>query len=316
MYRRGYFRQQIELTGWQREYWVETDPERLPAALVTGDGGEPLTITVPIYDAVVTAQIWRIDVGRVPLFLLDAERPENDRLDRWITAQLYVGDPYTRLAQYVLLGHRRRARAGGARHRARRRAPQRGPRRLRRARARRPEQATARRSTTRSPRASARSSPRTRPSRPATTPTRPSRSSEALGAFAEESGIDTDTIVRLGRTHPDDAVRAVRRDAVRAAHEPRGQRRERAPRRGRARDVAAAVAGPPGRARCRSGTSPTACTPRRGSARRCARCWTATSATDWMTRVIEPETWAAVDADPRRRAVGRAPRAACARSSS
>ena len=104
MYRRGYFRQQIELTGRQREYWIETDPERLPAALVTADGGEPLTVHVPIYGSVVTAQVWRIDVGRVPLFLLDAERPENDRLTRWITGQLYVGDPYTRLAQYALLG--------------------------------------------------------------------------------------------------------------------------------------------------------------------------------------------------------------------
>jgi glycogen phosphorylase len=104
MYRRGYFRQQVELTGWQREYWTETDPQRLPAALVTVDGGEPLTVRVPIHGAVVTAQVWRIDVGRVPLFLLDAERPENDRLTRWITSQLYVGDPYTRLAQYALLG--------------------------------------------------------------------------------------------------------------------------------------------------------------------------------------------------------------------
>ena len=104
MYRRGYFRQQIDLTGRQREYWIENDPERMPAALVTVDGGEPLTVRVPIYDAFVTAQVWRIDVGRVPLFLLDAERPENDRLTRWITSQLYVGDPYTRLAQYALLG--------------------------------------------------------------------------------------------------------------------------------------------------------------------------------------------------------------------
>src|SRR5207248_1962626 len=49
MYRRGYFRQQIDLSGWQREYWVETDPERQPAALVTLDGGEPLTVCVPIF---------------------------------------------------------------------------------------------------------------------------------------------------------------------------------------------------------------------------------------------------------------------------
>ena len=75
MYRQGYFRQRIDAGGWQHEYWVDTDPERLPAALVTGADGEPLTVTVPVRDMQVTAQIWRVDVGRVPLYLLDAERP-------------------------------------------------------------------------------------------------------------------------------------------------------------------------------------------------------------------------------------------------
>jgi glycogen phosphorylase len=104
MYHQGYFRQRIDNTGWQHEYWVETDPDRAPAALVTGDGGRPLTITVPIHGEDVVAQIWRVDVGRVPLLLLDAERPENSRLARWISSQLYVGEPYTRLGQYLLLG--------------------------------------------------------------------------------------------------------------------------------------------------------------------------------------------------------------------
>jgi starch phosphorylase len=104
MYQQGYFRQRIDSSGWQHEYWVETDPDRLPAALVTDDDGSPLTVTVPIHGEDVVAQIWRVDVGRVPLYLLDAERPENSRLARWISAQLYVGDPVTRLAQYVLLG--------------------------------------------------------------------------------------------------------------------------------------------------------------------------------------------------------------------
>src|ERR671929_1344942 len=58
MYRQGYFRQRIDASGWQQEYWVDTDPERVPAALVTGDDGEPITITVPIVDYEVTAQIW------------------------------------------------------------------------------------------------------------------------------------------------------------------------------------------------------------------------------------------------------------------
>ena len=51
-----------------------------------------------------TIQVWRIDVGRIPLFLLDTDRPENTRGDRWITARLYVGDRQTRLAQYAVLG--------------------------------------------------------------------------------------------------------------------------------------------------------------------------------------------------------------------
>jgi starch phosphorylase len=104
MYRHGYFRQRIDASGWQHEYWVETDPDRVPAALVTGDDGQPITVTVPITDREVVAQIWRVDVGRVPLLLLDADRPENDLTDRWITSRLYVGDAGMRLGQYALLG--------------------------------------------------------------------------------------------------------------------------------------------------------------------------------------------------------------------
>ena len=104
MYQKGYFRQRIDASGWQHEYWVETDPERLPAALVSDAGGEPLTVSVPIGGRPVAARVWRVDVGRVRLFLLDSDCPENDPLARWITARLYDGDPQTRLSQYALLG--------------------------------------------------------------------------------------------------------------------------------------------------------------------------------------------------------------------
>ncbi|MCW2995530.1 MAG: glycosyltransferase family 1 protein, partial [Conexibacter sp.] len=104
LYRQGYFRQRIDLSGWQREYWLDTDAERLPAALVRGEDGEPLTVSVPTHDEEIVAQIWRVDVGRVPLFLLDAERPENSAFARWTTSQLYVGAPEVRLNQYALLG--------------------------------------------------------------------------------------------------------------------------------------------------------------------------------------------------------------------
>ena len=104
MYRHGYFRQRIDASGWQHEYWVETDPERTPAALIKGDDGKPLCIEVPIGERTVVAQVWRVNVGRVPLLLLDADRPENDLTDRWLTSRLYVGDPGVRLGQYALLG--------------------------------------------------------------------------------------------------------------------------------------------------------------------------------------------------------------------
>jgi len=104
MWRKGYFRQRIDASGWQHEYWVDTDPDRLPAALVTTAAGQPLTVTVPIGETAVTARIWRVDVGRVPLFLLDSGCPENGPLERWITGRLYDGDSQTRLAQYALLG--------------------------------------------------------------------------------------------------------------------------------------------------------------------------------------------------------------------
>ena len=104
MYRKGYFRQRIDASGWQHEYWIDTDPQRVPAALVTGADGLALTICVPIGTAEVRARIWRVDVGRVPLFLLDSDIPDNGPLERWITARLYESDEDTRLAQYVLLG--------------------------------------------------------------------------------------------------------------------------------------------------------------------------------------------------------------------
>src|SRR3954451_21265663 len=103
MYRHGYFRQRTDVGGWQHEYWVDTDPDRVPAALVTA-GDQPVTVSVPVADRQVVAQVWRVDVGRVPLLLLDTNRPENAPSDRFITSRLYVGEPDLRLAQYAVLG--------------------------------------------------------------------------------------------------------------------------------------------------------------------------------------------------------------------
>ena len=104
LYRRGYFHQRMDLSGWQQEYWIESDPNVLPAVRVTGPDGSPLTISVPVWDGELAAHVWRVDVGRVPLYLLDAELSENSPLQRWVTARLYEGNRSIRLAQYALLG--------------------------------------------------------------------------------------------------------------------------------------------------------------------------------------------------------------------
>jgi starch phosphorylase len=103
MYRHGYFRQRTDAGGYQHEYWVDTDADRVPAALVSA-GDQPLTVSVPVGDRQVVAQVWRVEVGRVPLLLLDTNRPENTQADRYITSRLYVGEPELRLAQYAVLG--------------------------------------------------------------------------------------------------------------------------------------------------------------------------------------------------------------------
>ena len=73
LYRKGYFRQRIDGGGWQHEYWVDTDPHRLPAARAHPRRNAPMMIEVPIHDVDVAAQIWRVDVGRVALYLLDTD---------------------------------------------------------------------------------------------------------------------------------------------------------------------------------------------------------------------------------------------------
>lgn len=104
IYREGYFHQRLDTHGWQHEYWVTADFERLPIVLVTTPDEEPLTVQLIIRDRIVRVQVWRVDVGRVPLYLLDTDRQDNDPIDRFITSRLYIGDRHTRLAQYAVLG--------------------------------------------------------------------------------------------------------------------------------------------------------------------------------------------------------------------
>ena len=241
LYRHGYFRQRIDATGWQHEYWVDTDPDRLPAALVTGDDGAADHDHGAVGDREVVAQIWRVDVGRVPLFLLDADRPENAQIGALDHARASTSATRDmRLAQYVLLGiggvraleaHGDRARPSCTSTRATPRSSRSSsPRRARSGHvARRRRWTSARKRTIFT----------THTPVPAGNDTYPPRARrEALGPIAGELGVDPEEHHPPRPHEPRRGRRAVRRHPVRAAHEPRRQRRQPPPRRGRARDVA------------------------------------------------------------------------------
>jgi glycogen phosphorylase len=104
LYRYGYFRQRLRNDGWQEEHYGETHPNDLPLTLVNDADDKPLRIEVLIRERNVLAQVWRAAVGRVTLYLLDTNIPENVETDRWVTGHLYGGDRETRIVQEMLLG--------------------------------------------------------------------------------------------------------------------------------------------------------------------------------------------------------------------
>lgn len=105
LYQQGYFLQYLNEAGWQQERYVDNDFHNLPLIPVTGADGSRLKISVELPGRLLHAQIWRVDVGRVALYLLDTNIPENERPeDRDITDQLYGGDQEMRLKQEILLG--------------------------------------------------------------------------------------------------------------------------------------------------------------------------------------------------------------------
>ncbi len=104
LYRQGYFRQRINVDGWQEESYSDEDFRELPLTLVRDETSRPLSVTVPIRGRAVCVQIWRAEIGRVPLYLLDTDCEGNEDVDRWITAHLYGGDASTRIVQETVLG--------------------------------------------------------------------------------------------------------------------------------------------------------------------------------------------------------------------
>jgi starch phosphorylase len=103
-YRRGYFRQSLDATGWQQERYPDLDPYGMALSPVVDAAGAPVTVTVDLAGRTLTARVWRADVGRVRLFLLDSDIDDNDADLREVTDRLYGGDTEHRLQQEILLG--------------------------------------------------------------------------------------------------------------------------------------------------------------------------------------------------------------------
>jgi glycogen phosphorylase len=104
LYKVGYFQQYLNSDGWQLERYEINDFNNLPMQLVLNENGEPLTESVSFSDREVKFQVWKIQVGRVPLFLLDTNIPSNSEADRKITETLYGGNVETRIQQEIILG--------------------------------------------------------------------------------------------------------------------------------------------------------------------------------------------------------------------
>jgi starch phosphorylase len=103
-YGQGYFRQRLDRDGWQQEEYLETDPTQLPLEVAIGKNGRPVMLQIETRSGSIHAKVWRVEVGRCDLFLLDSDVEDNTPDDRELTSRLYGGNSRTRIRQELLLG--------------------------------------------------------------------------------------------------------------------------------------------------------------------------------------------------------------------
>jgi glycogen phosphorylase len=104
IYRQGYFTQTITEDGWQETRNFHLNFEEMPIIPAKTADGRPLMISVELPGRTVSARVWVVRVGRVPLYLLDTDIEENSSTDRQLNARLYSSDPDVRISQEILLG--------------------------------------------------------------------------------------------------------------------------------------------------------------------------------------------------------------------
>jgi len=104
MYPGGYVRQRITTDGWQEGESETLDRENAPICRVLDDKGDPLAVKVPFIKPAVHVEVWKIQVGKVSLYLMDTDLEINEPWNRGISARLYIGGPEQRLRQEIVLG--------------------------------------------------------------------------------------------------------------------------------------------------------------------------------------------------------------------
>jgi starch phosphorylase len=104
LYDQGYFRQSLDAEGWQQETYLKANPELLPIEPVVAADGSELRVAIDSNIGVLHARVWRVEVGRTRLLLLDSKVPENSESDQALTSRLYGGDARVRIRQELLLG--------------------------------------------------------------------------------------------------------------------------------------------------------------------------------------------------------------------
>ncbi|MDQ7823567.1 MAG: alpha-glucan family phosphorylase [Candidatus Eremiobacteraeota bacterium] len=103
-YQKGYFHQYLDSQGWQRENYPENDFNNMPLRLIRDEKSKPVTVTVDLKGERVTIRVWKMQVGRITLYLLDTNMLNNSHDARLITSQLYAGDSEMRIRQEIVLG--------------------------------------------------------------------------------------------------------------------------------------------------------------------------------------------------------------------
>lgn len=103
-YDQGYFKQHLDLNGYQQEEYLHTKVETLPMEPARGVDGKPVTVEIQTRAGRLLAKVWLMRVGRVHLYLLDSDVPSNSPEDRELTSRLYGGDNRTRIRQELVVG--------------------------------------------------------------------------------------------------------------------------------------------------------------------------------------------------------------------